>query len=140
MSHFVFHWSPLRTELVTNFYCIVCLTLMKEAVPELRRLMAVFQQGQHGFQPRSGHVWFVVDVVALGQVFSEYFGFPCQFSFHRLLHTHHHPSSGAGTVGQMEPVLTYINKLRTELNQTLSDIKFCVISLRYIIIVTASVV
>jgi hypothetical protein len=24
--------------------------------------------------------------VALGQVFSEYFGFPCQSSFHRLLH------------------------------------------------------
>jgi hypothetical protein len=41
-----------------------------------------------------------VDKVALGQVFSEYFGFPCQFSFHRLLHTHHHLSSGAGTIGQ----------------------------------------
>jgi hypothetical protein len=29
-----------------------------------------------GFEPRSGHVGFVVDEVALGQVFSEYFGFP----------------------------------------------------------------
>jgi hypothetical protein len=28
---------------------------------------------------------FVVDKVALGQVFAEYFGFPCQFSFHQLL-------------------------------------------------------
>jgi hypothetical protein len=28
---------------------------------------------------------FVVDIVALGKVFSEYFGFPCQFSFHQLL-------------------------------------------------------
>jgi hypothetical protein len=28
---------------------------------------------------------FVVDKVALGQVFSEYFGFPCQFSFYQLL-------------------------------------------------------
>jgi hypothetical protein len=28
---------------------------------------------------------FVVDKVALGQVFSEYFGFPCQSSFHQLL-------------------------------------------------------
>jgi hypothetical protein len=37
--------------------------------------------------------------VALGQVFSEYFGFPCQFAFHRLLHNHH-LSSGAGTIGQ----------------------------------------
>jgi hypothetical protein len=42
----------------------------------------------------------VVDKVALGQIFSEYFGFPCQFSFHRLLHTHH-LSSGAGTIGHL---------------------------------------
>jgi hypothetical protein len=27
----------------------------------------------------------VVDKVALGQVFSEYFGFPCQSLFHQLL-------------------------------------------------------
>jgi hypothetical protein len=47
---------------------------------------------------RSVHVGFVVDKVALGQVFSEYFGSPYQFSFHRLLHTH--LSSGAGTIGQ----------------------------------------
>jgi hypothetical protein len=45
-------------------------------------------------------VGFVVDKVALGQVFSKYFGFPCQFSFHRLLHTNH-LSSGAGTVGRL---------------------------------------
>jgi hypothetical protein len=41
-----------------------------------------------------------MDKVALGQVFSEYFGFPCQFTFHRLLHTHH-LSSGAGTIDQL---------------------------------------
>jgi hypothetical protein len=46
------------------------------------------------------HVEFVVDKVVLGQVFSEYFGFPCQFSLHRLLHNHHHLSSGADTMGQ----------------------------------------
>jgi hypothetical protein len=34
-------------------------------------------------------VGFVVDKVALGQISSEYFGFTFQFSFHRLLHTHH---------------------------------------------------
>jgi hypothetical protein len=45
-------------------------------------------------------VEFVADKVALGQVFSEYFGFPCQFSFHRLLHTHHLPS-GAGAIVKM---------------------------------------
>jgi hypothetical protein len=36
------------------------------------------------------HVGFVVDKAALGQVFPEYFGFPCQ-SFHRFLHYHNHP-------------------------------------------------
>jgi hypothetical protein len=40
---------------------------------------------------RSGHVGFVVDKVALGQIFSEYFGFPCQSSFHQFLHHHNHP-------------------------------------------------
>jgi hypothetical protein len=53
-----------------------------------------------GFQPRSGHVQFVVDKVALGHVSSEYFGFPCQFLFHRLLHTHQ-LSSVDGTIGQV---------------------------------------
>jgi hypothetical protein len=42
-----------------------------------------------------------VEKVALGEVFSEYFGFSCQFSFHRLLHIRHHISSGAGSVGQL---------------------------------------
>jgi hypothetical protein len=43
----------------------------------------------------------VVDKFALGQVFSEYLGFPCQFSFHRLFHIHLHLSSGAGTISQL---------------------------------------
>jgi hypothetical protein len=48
-----------------------------------------------------------MDKVALGQVFSEYFGFPCQLSFHRLLQIHHHHNrhhhlvAGAGTIGQL---------------------------------------
>jgi hypothetical protein len=47
-------------------------------------------------------VGFVVDKVALGQVFSEYFNFPCQLAFHRLLHNHHHHhlTSRAATIGQ----------------------------------------
>jgi hypothetical protein len=36
----------------------------------------------------------------VGQVFSAYFGLSCQFSFHRLPHTHH-LLSGAGTIGQL---------------------------------------
>jgi hypothetical protein len=43
-----------------------------------------------------------VDKVALGQVFSEYFGFPCQSPFHQLLHNHH-LAAGAGTIGQQWP-------------------------------------
>jgi hypothetical protein len=35
----------------------------------------------------ASHVGFVVDKVALGQVFSEYFGFPFQFSFHQFIST-----------------------------------------------------
>jgi hypothetical protein len=39
---------------------------------------------------RVWQVGFVVDKVASGQVFSEYFGFPCQnHSFHQILHHHH---------------------------------------------------
>jgi hypothetical protein len=54
-----------------------------------------------GFEPRSGHMVFVVDKVEIGQVFSEYFSFPCQLSFHRLLHIHRHLSSGTVTTGQL---------------------------------------
>jgi hypothetical protein len=39
----------------------------------------------------------VADKLALGQVFSKYFGFLFQFSFHLLLHTH--LSTRAGTIG-----------------------------------------
>jgi hypothetical protein len=42
-------------------------------------------------------VEFVVDKLALWLVFSELFGFPCQFSFHPLLHTNH-LSYGADTI------------------------------------------
>jgi hypothetical protein len=39
-----------------------------------------------GFKPRSGHAEFVVNKLAMGQVFVcfffEYFGFFCQFLFH----------------------------------------------------------
>jgi hypothetical protein len=66
----------------------------------LRWLVTALLPRRPGFEPGSGHVGSVVDKVGLGQVFSEYFGFPCQFSFHRLLHTHQLPS-GAGRIGQL---------------------------------------
>jgi hypothetical protein len=63
------------------------------------RLVTGFPPRRPRFDPRSRHVGFVVDKVALWQVFTECFGFPCQFSFHRLLHNH--VSSGAGKIGQI---------------------------------------
>jgi hypothetical protein len=63
-------------------------------------LVCGFSPGLPEFNPTSDHVRFLIYKLALGQVLSKYFGFPCQFPFHRLLHTHH-LSSGAGTIGQL---------------------------------------
>jgi hypothetical protein len=52
-------------------------------------------------------VGFVVDKVALGHVFSKHFGFPCQSSFHQLLHNHPRLSSGTGTIGQKWPQYSF---------------------------------
>jgi hypothetical protein len=43
---------------------------------------------------------FAADKVAMGQVFSEHFGFPCQLC-HQLLHTLYRPSSRVGKMGQI---------------------------------------
>jgi hypothetical protein len=75
--------------------------ILLEAVPQFRRLVAGFPPRRPGFETRSGHVGFVVDKVELGHIFSECFGFPCQFSFHRLLHIHNHPSYSGSTIGQL---------------------------------------
>jgi hypothetical protein len=58
-------------------------------VPYFRRLVAGFPPRLLGFEPESAHVGFVVDKATLGQVFSEYFGFLFQFSFHQFHHNHH---------------------------------------------------
>jgi hypothetical protein len=81
-------WGRVRT----NFHDLVA--------SEFRQLVTGFPPWWPGFEPGSGHVGFVVDKVALGQVFSKYCAFPCQASFHQLLHNHHHLSSGTGTIGQ----------------------------------------
>jgi hypothetical protein len=60
-----------------------------ETVPQLKQLVAGFPSRRSGFSSGQ-HVGFLVDKVALGQFFSEYFGFPCQ-SFHQFLHHHNHP-------------------------------------------------
>jgi hypothetical protein len=48
-----------------------------------RQLVACLSSWRLGFMPRSVHVVFVMDKVALGQVFLfEFFGFPLSVSFH----------------------------------------------------------
>jgi hypothetical protein len=58
-------------------------------MPKLKRLVAGFPLRRLGFASEQ-HVGYMVDKATLGQVFSEYFGFPCQ-SFHQYLHHHNHP-------------------------------------------------
>jgi hypothetical protein len=49
-------------------------------------------------------VGFVVDRAALGQVFSKYFGFPCQSSFHQILHHHNHPGLAQWPQCRVDPI------------------------------------
>ena len=53
------------------------------AVAWLRRLVYGLSPRRPGFDPGSVNMGFLVDKVALGQVFPEYFGFPLSISFHR---------------------------------------------------------
>jgi hypothetical protein len=52
-------------------------------VPWLRRLAAALPARRFGFDARSVQVGFVVDKVAPGQVFPEYFGLALSISFHQ---------------------------------------------------------
>jgi hypothetical protein len=65
-----------------------------KARPWLRQLVASFSPLWSGIEPMSGRVEVVVDKTALGQIFSEYFGFPCQYSTDCstfIIITIHHP-------------------------------------------------
>jgi hypothetical protein len=54
------------------------------AALQLKRFVAVFPPRRPGFTLGSSHVGFVVVKVALGQMYSEYFCFPCHSSFHQF--------------------------------------------------------
>jgi hypothetical protein len=82
-----------------NSYNCNVINLVFQYVTEQAMLDADFPPRRPRQEPGSGHVGFVGDEVALSQGSSVYFGVPCQFTFHRLLHNHH-LSSGAGTIGQ----------------------------------------
>jgi hypothetical protein len=79
--------SKLNSDTIEYVVYFVWFSSQGRAVAQ--RSDASFDCGGPG--SRMGSMWgFVVDKVALGQVFSEYFGFPCQ-SFHRFIHYHNHP-------------------------------------------------
>jgi hypothetical protein len=77
-----------------------------EVRPEFIYVISWLQIQKSGFDSRRYQIFrelVGLHKAALGQVFSEYFGFPCK-AFGRLLHTHHRhrpSSSGAGTVSQI---------------------------------------
>jgi hypothetical protein len=63
-----------------------------ETMPYLRQFVTGFPPQWPRFDPRSIHVGFVVNEVALGKVSSEYFSFPSQFSFHQMDSVSPHPT------------------------------------------------
>jgi hypothetical protein len=69
---------------------IISIVYVSTIRPSLGKLQTFQSNWNIRFDPGSGQVGFVVDKVALGQVFSEYFDFPYQSSFHQLLHNQPH--------------------------------------------------
>jgi hypothetical protein len=57
-------------------------------LPLLKRLVPGFLSCWRVFELGSDHVGFVVEKLAMEPVFSEYFSFPYQFLFYKLLHIH----------------------------------------------------
>jgi hypothetical protein len=75
-----------------------------EAVPWLRRLVAGLSPRRPGFDPGSLHVGFMVDKVALGQVFSpSTSAFPCQFH-----------STGGPLGGKTKKLIIFVAGLRNK--------------------------
>jgi hypothetical protein len=62
-------WPSLPVTGIALLY-LPFLLLRRKAVPYLRRLVPGFPPRRPGFEPRLDHVGFVVDKVAVGQVFS----------------------------------------------------------------------
>jgi hypothetical protein len=97
-------------------------------------LVTEFPSPRPGFNPRSGCVEFVVDEVALGQVFSECLGFSCQFSFHQMLHTdlirgwYNRPISGQRTKWT-QPHHTTTTKLKKATREELLETMFSMMAL-----------
>jgi hypothetical protein len=66
--------------------CIGCIYLRHHEDGYNSSLVAGFLSRHPAFDAMSGHMGFRVDRITREQVFPLYVGFPCQFSFHQLLH------------------------------------------------------
>jgi hypothetical protein len=78
---------------------IAALRLVRLIMSFAGRLVFSFPPRRPVFDPSLGYIRIVMSEVTLGQVFSEYFGFPFRLSSHRLLHSH--LSFRAGTTGPL---------------------------------------
>jgi hypothetical protein len=97
------HRSSIYQLSYPDFYISVVRNLIKITLVFLeitgqRSLPHVFTLP--GFEPGSGHVGFVADKVALGQVFSENFGFFLPICIPPIAPQSSSLSSGAGKIGQ----------------------------------------
>jgi len=77
------------------------------ATPETLQLVYLLLNVMPCFSPRVGHVGFVVDKVALGQVFLQALWFSLPVIIPPVLHSH--PSSVAGREGSFESHNIYVN-------------------------------
>jgi hypothetical protein len=59
-----------------RFEVLLAMNISAKAVPYLTRVLGGFLSNMSGIEPTSGHVGFVVDEEALGQVSTEHFSFP----------------------------------------------------------------
>jgi hypothetical protein len=82
LLYIISFFSPLRNHIF--FFVVIFYYVLIQAVPWLRSLVAGLSPRRPWFAPGSIHVGFVVDKVALGQVFLRVLRFsPVSISFHR---------------------------------------------------------
>jgi hypothetical protein len=83
--------ATTTTIIITSMIIIITFTASSKAVPWLKRLVAGLSPRRPGFAPGSIHVGFMVDSVALGQVFLRVLRFSPVNIIPPLLHIHLSP-------------------------------------------------